>query len=62
MASMSTQSDEFQKDERVVHPIQGEGTIYQDQAGWENAMVVFDSSPSVVVGVRPRELSRIRSY
>lgn len=62
MASMSIQSDDFQKDERVSHPTQGAGTVYQDQDGWENAMVVFDARPSVVVGVRPRELSRLRSY
>lgn len=60
MESMSNQNSdqEFQRGERVTHPTKGNGTIYQDQAGFKNAMVEFDYERSVVIGVPAGELSR----
>lgn len=60
MCPHSTQ--DFQQGEAVTHPSKGSGVIYQDQAGYENAIVVFDNRPGVVVGVRARELTRPREF
>jgi hypothetical protein len=60
MDSMSNQNSdqEFQSGERVTHLTKGAGTIYQDQAGFKNAMVEFDDRRNVVIGVDPGELQR----
>lgn len=57
---MSDKYSEFERGERVTHPVKGAGTIYQDQAGFKNAMVEFDDRPNVVIGVDPGELQRSR--
>jgi RNA polymerase-interacting CarD/CdnL/TRCF family regulator len=54
----STEQDFFRGD-RVVHPTRGAGTIYQDLAGFKNAMVEFDNEPNVVVGKPVHELQLI---
>ena len=57
MVSMSSQNSiDFQRGERVTHPTKGAGTIYQDLAGFKNAMVEFDDRPNVVIGVPAAEL------
>jgi hypothetical protein len=55
----SRQYGEYEQGERVVHATKGTGTIYQDQAGFKNAMVEFDSEPNVVIGVRAGDLNRL---
>lgn len=58
MRSMSNQNIDFQRGEQVTHPTKGVGSIYQDQAGFKNAMVEFDDRPNVVIGVPAGELKR----
>ena len=57
MKSMS-ENDGFKRNERVVHPVKGAGTIYQNQNGFVNAMVEFDDHRNVVIGVPADELKR----
>lgn len=58
MESMSDKYSDFERGERVTHPTKGAGTIYQDQAGFKNAMVEFDDRPNVVIGVPAEEVKR----
>lgn len=58
MASMSDKYSEFERGERDTHPVKGSGAIYEDQTGFENAMVEFVDRRSVVIAVPAGELKR----
>lgn len=59
MSQTNSTERDFVRGDRVVHPVRGAGTIYQDLAGFKNAMVEFDDEPNVVIGKPVHELQLI---